>query len=100
LAEELATSWLFLENGEVVARSFCRGCAPVGPVADLACVSCGDGPLLAGALTEQSARAAVNTWLLGQGWQVAGAPRCPRCTPPPSPPVTDGQPESGGWRLW
>ena len=53
-------------GGEPVARRFCRGCVPAGPVAEIVCVRCGDGPLLAGALTAMDLQvaAAVDAWLV------------------------------------
>lgn len=66
-------------DGPVVSR-FCRGCAPAGPVADLVCVRCGDGPLLAGALAagDGAATAVVHGWLTAAGWRTSG-PVCPEC---------------------
>lgn len=61
-------------------RHFCRGCVPPGPVADVACLRCGDGPLLAGDLAggDAAATAMVDDWLVGLGWRLAG-PVCPDC---------------------
>jgi hypothetical protein len=67
-------------NGPVAAR-FCRACAPAGgPVDEVLCARCGDGPLLAGELTEMDlqATAAVDGWLVEHGWRLSG-PVCPDC---------------------
>ncbi len=65
--------------GLVEAR-LCRRCAPTGPVDDLACAACGDGPLLAGdlAVPDLAAAAAIDAWLEQTGWRPAG-PWCPTC---------------------
>lgn len=78
---DLATVWLVPEAGPApVARRFCRGCAPGGPVEEIACARCGDGPLLAGELTDLDLEvtAAVDAWLADAGWRLAG-PVCPGC---------------------
>lgn len=82
-AADLATPWLLRDpDGAVVARRYCRGCAPRGPVGEIACVMCGDGPLLAGELAGDDllTGAAVDDWLLSSGWRPAG-PWCPDCDP-------------------
>jgi len=55
-------------------------CAPTGPVNDVACAACGDGPLLAGdlAVPDLAAAAAIDAWLEQTGWRSAG-PWCPTC---------------------
>lgn len=79
---DLATEWLLPGSraGELVARRFCRGCAPAGPLAEMVCARCGDGPLLAGELTvmDLQVSAAVDAWLERAGWRLAG-PVCPDC---------------------
>lgn len=50
---EVAMTWLLPDPGAagaVLEQHFCRGCTPPGPVADVACARCGDGPLLSGDL--------------------------------------------------
>ncbi|MDT7596730.1 MAG: hypothetical protein QOJ06_2276 [Pseudonocardiales bacterium] len=89
LRVELATTWLIVEAGVgavVAVRSFCRACAPVGPVGDVACTVCADGPLLAGKLASGTAGDVVDTWLDEHGWRLtagaggeAGALLCPGC---------------------
>lgn len=66
-------------------RRFCRGCAPTGPVADLACVRCGDGPLVAGDLAagdlaagDAWAATMLQAWMTSTGWLLDG-PVCPDC---------------------
>lgn len=79
---DLTTEWLFpgAQAGELVARRFCRGCAPSGPLAEVVCTRCGDGPLLAGELPviDPQVTAAVDGWLEQAGWRLAG-PVCPGC---------------------
>ncbi len=72
--------------GLVQAR-FCRRCAPTGPVEDVACAACGDGPLLAGdlAVPDLAAAAAIDAWLEQTGWRSAG-PWCPTCAAAIHPP--------------
>ena len=69
-------------SGELLERHFCRGCAPRGPVADVVCVRCGDGPLLAGDLAGHDEQAPppapVRGWLSAAGWHISG-PVCPDC---------------------
>ncbi len=79
--DDLATVWLVPgpDTGPV-ARRFCRRCAPPGPVDEVACARCGDGPLLAGELTamDLEVSAAVDAWLADTGWRLAG-PVCLEC---------------------
>lgn len=79
LRAELAVRWLVREAGELVARGFCRGCVPSGPVSEVVCAYCGDGPLLVGALADPSADPAVAGWLLAQGWALDSVVTCPSC---------------------
>lgn len=47
LAGELDILWLVLSPttpARVTAARYCRGCVPHGPVTEIACSSCGDGP--------------------------------------------------------
>ncbi len=129
LADELATTWLLVESGRagetVVVRRFCRACVPAGPVAEVACAVCADGPLLAGELANGPGRRRADAWLVGQGWHSGdtaggtaggtvgdGVVLCPRCAPVASSaaavpgsgsdPVSD-PPDAGGdgeWTLW
>jgi hypothetical protein len=74
-------AWLVPGPGGPVERRFCRACVPPGPVGEVACVRCGDGPLLAGDLAaagDARATAAVQGWLVGAGWRLSG-PVCPAC---------------------
>jgi len=78
--EAVALTWLVAGPDGPAQRRFCRDCIPPGPVGDVACAWCGDGPLLAGDLAAGDARAAaaVQGWLAGAGWRLAG-PVCPAC---------------------
>lgn len=66
--------------GSVVEEHFCRACTPAGPVDDVVCVRCGDGPLLGGELAvgDDTATAVVYDWLAEAGWRLSG-PVCPDC---------------------
>ena len=82
-AADLATVWLIRGTDRtVVAVRYCRGCAPTGPVGEIECVLCGDGPLLGGDLADGDllTSAAVDEWLATSGWRPAG-PWCPVCDP-------------------
>jgi len=86
LLADRAVIWLVAGVGGVEQRRFCCACAPPGPVTDIACVSCGDGPLLAGALTTGPTLSVVDVWLDEHGWRRAalvdpgeGAMLCPEC---------------------
>ena len=85
LSQDLATTWLLVEGGRaggtVVTRRFCQACVPAGPVAEVACAVCADGPLVAGALagTDPVADSAVAGWLVAQGWVLHPALTCPAC---------------------
>lgn len=88
---ELTTDWLVNSETGPRRRRFCRDCVPPGPITDLTCIRCGDGPLLAGDLARghagQPADAAADLpdttrdWLTGAGWQLSGpiGPICPDC---------------------
>jgi hypothetical protein len=81
LRAELAVRWLVAEAGGLVARGFCHECVPSGPVSEVVCGYCGDGPLLAGALAgvDPIAEPAVAGWLVTQGWALHPAVTCPSC---------------------
>jgi hypothetical protein len=68
---------------------FCRGCVPAGPVIDLECGVCGDGPLLVSDVDEDIVGedvvgvallvdVGVRGWLIGQGWTLDPALVCQR----------------------
>lgn len=80
---EVAMTWLLpgpTGSPSVEVAHFCRGCVPAGPVDEVICVRCGDGPLLGGALAAgtEEASAVVHDWLGGAGWRLSG-PVCPGC---------------------
>jgi hypothetical protein len=94
LRQDLATIWLLPADGPdagVVARRYCRACAPSGPVTDVACAVCTDGPLLAGELAAAGGarHPVVSAWLGEQGWRRGsgavgegdGPLVCRRCAP-------------------
>ncbi len=74
-----------VEGGPGAAR-YRRGCASTGPLAEVVCAGCGDGPILSGALAEAGdlgTAAAIDTWVAAGGWRVSVAgragPWCPSC---------------------
>ncbi len=81
LRAELAVAWLVGGAGGLVVRGFCHGCVPAGPVSEVVCGYCGDGPLLAGSLSgvDPVADPAVAGWLTAQGWALHPAVTCPAC---------------------
>lgn len=84
LAADLGTTWLVADaGGGLGVRRFCNGCAPSGPVADVSCAHCGDGPLLAGPLAVAGGTlpGVVAAWLVARGWRVDPVPTCPACPP-------------------
>jgi len=70
---DLATQWLVPgAEGAPVVQRFCQACAPRGSVDEIACVRCGDGPLVAGELTVMDLQA-----LLVRGAGLAGLTPAP-----------------------
>jgi integrase/recombinase XerC/integrase/recombinase XerD len=93
LAADLGTTWLVGEaggRGRLEVRRYCHGCAPSGPVADISCAHCGDGPLLGGPLAagDGPLPEVVAAWLVARGWGVDPVLSCPVCPPGV---------EAGGW---
>jgi len=82
---DLAVTWLCADPDrprQVLIRRHCRRCQPHSPVADIACVVCGDGPILAGALAAAVTGAGsppepVQRWLAAEGWQLVPELLCP-----------------------
>jgi len=82
---DLAVTWLSADPdrlGQVLTRRHYRHCQPHSPVADIACVVCGDGPILAGALAAAVTGAGsppepVQRWLAAEGWQLTPELLCP-----------------------
>jgi len=82
---DLAVTWLCADPdrpGQVLTRRHCRRCPPHSPVADIACVACGDGPILAGGLATTATGAdtppePVQRWLAAEGWQLTPELLCP-----------------------
>ena len=81
---DLEVLWLVpAADGAPELARFCRACQPTGPLSEVACTGCGDGPL-AGALVEAAdlaTTAAIDAWLAESGWRPAG-PWCPACAAP------------------
>jgi DNA invertase Pin-like site-specific DNA recombinase len=84
LRADLAVRWLHPDPdapGAVIEAQHCRTCQPHGPVVDVECVRCGDGPIITGALAEDSAPGSVaypaRRWLVAAGWVTAPELVCP-----------------------
>ncbi len=85
LRADLAVRWLHPDpdnSGAVVKAWHCRRCYPRGPVVDVECTRCGDGPIITGALAEDSATGSVaypvRRWLVTAGWATAPELVCPQ----------------------
>ncbi len=81
LRADMTVSWLLAESVGLAQRRFCRVCAPSGPVSDVRCVYCADGPLLSGVLAgaDPATDPGIAGWLLAQGWHLEPVMSCPRC---------------------
>lgn len=80
---DLAVTWLEPDpahTGQIASAFHCRHCEPAGPIRDIACAFCGDGPILAG-IPEGTASselpAPVTNWLTEAGWQTTPTLLCP-----------------------
>ena len=77
--EDLAIIWLHLDDHRVTEARHCVACQPHGPVIDVSCSGCGDGPLITGQppeLGDQLVQPALD-WLHARGWQLHPRPLCP-----------------------
>ena len=81
---DLAVLWLHPDpdnTGAVVEARHCRACHPRGLVVDVECARCGDGPIITGALAQDSASGSVaypaRRWLVAAGWSTAPDLVCP-----------------------
>jgi len=81
---DLAVLWLHPDPddpGAVVEARHCRACHPRGRVVDVECTRCGDGPIVTGALAQDSASGSVaypaRRWLVAAGWSTAPDLVCP-----------------------
>jgi len=84
LRADLAVRWLHPDPnnpGSVVEGRHCRTCHPRGRVVDVECTRCGDGPIVTGALAEDSTPGSVaypaRRWLVAAGWSTAPELVCP-----------------------
>ena len=84
LRADLAVLWLHPDPdspGAVVQARHCRTCQPKGPVVDVECTCCGDGPIITGVLALDSAPGSVaypvRRWLVAAGWVTAPELVCP-----------------------
>ena len=79
---DLEIVWLVAGNdGTPAPARFCRACRPRGPVEEVACPNCGDGPLLSGVFADPVdlfTVAALQEWLDDTGWTHGGI--CPECS--------------------
>lgn len=77
----MSADWLVPRPSGPVVHRYCRGCGPTGPLTDLACTRCGDGPLLVGDLAADPAGvlpAPTRRWLTAAGWALDTLV-CPDC---------------------
>jgi len=77
--EDLAIIWLHLDGDHLTEARHCVACQPHGPVIDVSCSCCGNGPLITGQPPEpgdQLAQPALD-WLHARGWQLHPQPLCP-----------------------
>jgi DNA invertase Pin-like site-specific DNA recombinase len=86
LRADLAVVWLHPDPdpatpGSVIEARHCRACHPRGAVVDVECTRCGDGPIITGALAQDSAPGSVaypaRRWLVAAGWSTAPELVCP-----------------------
>lgn len=71
LAGELDILWLIPDPdnpARVTTAHYCRSCVPYGLVTDIACTTCGDGPLLTSTLAQPKIEQPVIGWLHAHGW--------------------------------
>lgn len=83
----MSAQWLIPgPDGPALAR-YCRACPPTGPITDLTCTRCGDGPLLTADLAagpDGVLPDPARHWLTAAGWHLDG-PVCPSCHAPHQP---------------
>ncbi len=86
---DLALTWLSADPhrpGQLLPQQHCRHCQPHGPVLDIACAVCGDGPILTGdlatAVDTGPPPKPVQQWLAADGWQLTPELLCPDHIPP------------------
>jgi len=80
--EDLAIVWLHLDGDHLTETRHCVACQPHGPVIDVSCSCCGNGPLITGQppeLGDQLAQPALD-WLHARGCQLHPQPLCPDIT--------------------
>ena len=76
---DLAIVWLHLDGDRVTEARYCVACQPHGPVIDVSCSCCGNGPLITGQppeLGDELAQPALD-WLHARGWQLHPQLLCP-----------------------
>jgi len=77
--EDLAIVWLHLDGDRVTEARYCVACQPHGPVIDVSCSCCGNGPLITGQPPELGGELAqpVLDWMHARGWQLHPQLLCP-----------------------
>ncbi|MBO4239804.1 hypothetical protein [Pseudonocardia alni] len=79
----MSAVWLIPGPNSPTTARYCRACPPTGPITDLTCLLCGDGPLLVGDLAanpNDALPAAAQHWLGAAGWRLDGSV-CSDCRP-------------------
>ena len=84
--EDLAIVWLHLDGDRVTEARHCVVCQPHGPVIDVSCSCCGNGPLTTGQPPELGAQLAAPA--LGLGCTPAAGNFTPNRY---APPITDSR---------
>ncbi len=77
--EDLAIVWLHLDGDRVTEARHCVVCQPHGPVIDVSCYCCGDGPLITGQPPGPGAQLAAPAlgWMHSRSWQLHPQLLCP-----------------------
>ena len=78
--EDLAIVWLHLDGDRVTEARHCVVCQPHGPVIDVSCSCCGNGPLITGQPPELGAQLVESAldWMHSRGWQLHPPTAMPR----------------------
>ena len=83
--EDLAIVWVHLGGDRVTEARHCVVCQPHGPVIDVSCSCCGNGPLITGQPPGPGGQLAAPAldWMHSRGWQLHPSRS--------APPITDSR---------